>query len=111
MSILLTDDDEIHDLNSRWLARDYPTDVMAFSQIEGEPFPGNFLGDVVVSVETAERQAKELGHGLERELDRLLVHGVLHLLGREHAKGGWNARKMRREEERIMGILDGEAGN
>jgi probable rRNA maturation factor len=64
------------------LNRDYPTDVLAFPQHKGFPSPQpQLLGDVVISVETAARQAKEHGHSLARELALLLIHGILHLFG------------------------------
>lgn len=83
---MLTDDSEIHQLNKKYRGVDRPTDVLSFSQQEGE-FPSvvsNFLGDVVISYETATRQAKEENHSLYRELFILLSHGILHLLGYDH---------------------------
>lgn len=85
LSILLTDDEEIHRLNRTYRNRDRPTDVLSFSQREGEfPGPAVVLGDVVISIETAKRQAQERGHSLEGEILELLAHGVLHLLGYDH---------------------------
>lgn len=85
ISILLTDDEEIHTLNREYRGIDRPTDVLSFSQIEGEPVisEGDFvqLGDIAISVETARRQAEEKNRTLEDELELLVVHGVLHLLG------------------------------
>ncbi len=91
VSVLLTDDAGIAELNSRYRGVQGPTDVLAFAQMEGdEEFPGagdtRVLGDVVVSVETAARQAAERGAALEDELDTLLAHGLLHLLGYDHAE-------------------------
>lgn len=98
VSILLTDDAQIAELNKEYRGIDGPTDVLSFSQIEGEdePIPGvedNLLGDIVISVETARNQAREQGKTVEQEVDMLLVHGLLHLLGFDHAD---------EEEERIM---------
>ena len=85
LSILLTGDDEIHQLNQIYRQRDRPTDVLSFSQREGEfPGPEAVLGDVVISIETAERQAAERGHSLRAEILELLAHGLLHLLGFDH---------------------------
>ena len=86
VSILFTDDGEIAGLNKAYRGDDRPTDVLAFSQIEGESLPEeegeeHLLGDVVISVDTAARQADELGHGLDEEIDVLVAHGILHLLG------------------------------
>ncbi len=93
VSLLLTDDKGIQRLNKKYRNIDYPTDVLAFSQIENENrnrtslFHNEeeyLLGDIVISVETAQRQALNLGHSLEIELILLIIHGFLHLLGFEH---------------------------
>lgn len=90
VSILLTDDAQIAELNNQYRDVDGPTDVLSFSQTEGEDEPiqgieDGLLGDVVISVETAQRQADEQAKSLESEIDMLLVHGLLHLLGYDHA--------------------------
>jgi probable rRNA maturation factor len=102
LSILITDDEEICSLNRIYRAIDRPTDVLSFSQIEGEgPVTApQLLGDVVISWETAQRQASELGHSVLVEIKRLLVHGVLHLLGFDHEEGDEAGRTMREEEEK-----------
>ena len=84
---LLVTDHRIRALNRRYRGEDHPTDVLAFPQGEGSGPPGHpgLLGDVVISVETAARQAARAGHSLEREAALLLVHGILHLLGHDHA--------------------------
>lgn len=85
LSILLTGDEEIHRLNQSYRQRDRPTDVLSFSQREGDfPAPAEVLGDVVISIDTANRQALERGHPLEAEILELLAHGLLHLLGYDH---------------------------
>lgn len=88
VSILLTDDDEIHELNRDYRYVDAPTDVLAFAMREGDDGDPNseILGDVVISIQTAEKQAKEYGHSIEAELALLVVHGTLHLLGYDHAE-------------------------
>ena len=86
---MLTDDESITILNEEYRGIEAPTDVLSFSQHEGEDefsAEENLLGDVVVSVETARRQAKEQGRDLDSEIDVLLVHGLLHLLGYDHAQ-------------------------
>ncbi len=108
LSVLITGDLEIQKINQAWLQRDRPTDVIAFSQLEGEPAPTDFIGDVVISIETAKRQADERGHSLDHELNRLLAHGVLHLLGHDHVHGGRQARKMRDQEDRLIGLIERE---
>jgi len=107
LSIVLCDDAAIHALNKQWRGKDEPTDVLSFPQIEAGavPVPGGVLGDVVISLETAARQADRLGHSLEVEVRRLLVHGALHLLGHDHVHGGRQAAKMKREEERLLALV------
>jgi len=84
---LLVTDRRIRALNRRYRGEDSPTDVLAFPQGEGGGPPGHpgLLGDVVISVETAARQAARAGSSLEREAALLLIHGILHLLGHDHA--------------------------
>ena len=106
LSVAVTTDAEIHALNRRYAAEDKPTDVLAFSQEEGEEFVSapdelRHLGDVVVSLETAERQASEAGHDLDAEMAHLLAHGVLHLLGYDHAEAD-EERKMRERERAVL---------
>ena len=87
VSVLLTDDPHMTQLNRKYREIDGPTDVLAFAIQEGEDnidLNANVLGDVVISLETAERQAKEETHSLEEEVAFLTVHGVLHLLGYDH---------------------------
>lgn len=104
LSILLTGDTEIHDLNLRYRDKDKPTDVLSFPQdaedeIEGLP---KILGDVVISVETTERQAAEKGHSFDRELTVLLIHGILHLIGYDHERGRKDATIMRSMEAKLL---------
>lgn len=126
LSILITDDAGIQELNRDWRSKDKPTDVLSFSQMESgtddwPAFPGAAetpeemqtppcLGDVVISAETTKRQADNAGVSLESEFRRLLVHGVLHLLGHDHVHGGRQAAKMKREEERLLKLLDKNLG-
>ena len=90
LSVLLCDDATIHALNRDYRHKDQPTDVLAFAMDEGEgasatlPDGHEVLGDVVISVDTARRQATEKGHSLVREVTILLAHGVLHLVGYDH---------------------------
>ena len=87
ISVLLTDDAEMTALNSEYRGIDAPTDVLAFAMREGEDcstMHPMLLGDIVISLETAARQAATAKHSLETEVAFLTVHGVLHLLGYEH---------------------------
>jgi len=90
-------------LNRRYRGIDHATDVLSFSQREGQfsDLRPDILGDIVISVPTAVRQARERNHSLGREIERLLVHGLLHLLGYDHERGPTEARRMRRKEIRL----------
>ncbi len=107
LSITLTNDREIAELAGRFGRPPRSTDVLAFSMLEGEgaEFRGDLLGDVVISLETAARQAAERGVPLDREVCDLLIHGVLHLLGMDHERAA-EARAMRELEEHLRWILD-----
>lgn len=103
LSILITDDTTVRRLNREYAGDDEPTDVLAFSLREGEEFasPDGVLrlGDVIISYPTALMQAVEEGRPVEAEIDHLLVHGVLHLLGYDHAEAEEEERMRRREQE------------
>lgn len=91
VTLVVTDDQGIQELNRDFLGIDAPTDVLAFSAQEGgEPFVASpesqgYMGDIIVSYPRAVAQAEEMGHALELELNLLIVHGLLHLLGYDHA--------------------------
>ena len=101
LSVLLVDDSEIRELNRKYLGRDRPTNVLAFPMEGPQPFP---LGDVVISTETAEREACERGVSLEEEMALLLAHGVLHLIGYDH-EGDKEEAFMRVKEEEILRVI------
>ncbi|HET9960000.1 MAG TPA: rRNA maturation RNase YbeY [Polyangiaceae bacterium] len=84
LSILLTDDEGIHELNLQHRKMDKPTDVLAFPIDEKATEPERLLGDVVISIDTAERQASSRKRPLIAELRFLLAHGLLHLIGYDH---------------------------
>ncbi len=90
VDIVLTDDEEIHELNSSYRGMDKPTDVLSFALFadseEKEIFPNDeiALGEVIISVETAKTQADDSGIELEEQIDFLLCHGILHLMGYDH---------------------------
>jgi probable rRNA maturation factor len=103
----LVDDDEIAHLNLVYLSRDHPTNVLAFPMREGRDthlHPG-LLGDVVISTETAEREAQHRGVIVQEEMALLLVHGILHLLGYDHEGDPDKAALMEAKEREIMGRL------
>lgn len=110
LSIALVDDDTIARLNRRHLNRSGPTDVLAFDMKDrgrdGEPGAGDWDvdGEIVISLETAGRQARERGHDPEAELTLYAVHGTLHLLGFDDAEDG-EARRMHALEDEILSGL------
>ncbi len=108
ISLLFVDNDEMREINKRYLNRDYPTNVITFSLTEGEF--GNInpgvLGDIIISVETALKDAEEAGIKFNDELEFLLIHGMLHLLNYNHENSSEeDVKKMERKEEEIFGIL------
>lgn len=108
LSVVFCDDDYIQALNKTFRNKDRATDVLSFSQYDPDSeVHSTTLGDVVVSIETAERQAKELGVELHTEMIRLLVHGVLHLYGYEHENVSPEAvRKMQDLEDFLLQSVD-----
>ena len=108
VSLLLTDDREIQTLNRDFRGKDKPTDVLSFALLEGDVTaqPEAMLGDLVISVPTAKRQARVFGVSLADELDRLMVHGLLHLTGYDHENVSKSeAARMRRKEASLLGWL------
>jgi probable rRNA maturation factor len=102
ISFLLTDDTRVHELNRVYRKKDRPTDVLAFAMHEGafSELAGASLGDVIVSVETARKQAREQGKETIDEVTMLLAHGLLHLLGWDHDTPSKD-RRMRAETDRL----------
>lgn len=106
LSLRLTDDTEIQSLNSHYRHQDQPTDVLAFAALEVEcPQPALwrsrlplYLGDIVISVDTANRQAQQQEHTLQTQLAWLATHGLLHLIGWDHP-----------DEDSLIGMLDQQA--
>jgi probable rRNA maturation factor len=110
VSLMFTDDETIHEMNREYRGIDRPTDVLSFALEEGEEeeiYGGpeeNLLGDIIISVETATRQAEEYGHSVEREMAFLALHGMLHLLGYDHMEEE-ERQEMRAQEEAILASL------
>ena len=88
LTIVLTDDAQLHELNREFLGVDAPTDVLSFpSDEETDPESGAvYLGDILISIPRAAEQAQAAGHSVEAEAQLLVVHGTLHLLGHDHAE-------------------------
>jgi probable rRNA maturation factor len=111
LSLAVVDDGEMRLLNATYRRVNEPTDVLAFAMGEGR-FSGinpHVLGDVVISAETAAFRAKQDGRTLYDELDALLVHGILHLIGYDHERSAADARIMRAKERSLRHLLGGRS--
>ena len=109
LTIVLTDDAQLHELNRDYLGIDAPTDVLSFPASETDPETARrYLGDILISVPRAEEQARAAGHALEAEAQLLTVHGTLHLLGYDHASTAEKARMWKAQAEILarLGLLD-----
>ncbi len=110
MSVTLTDTETIHSINKEYRQVDAPTDVISFAFMDNDPKRKEKLlskgivdlGEIYICLPKAQEQAKEYGHSLERELDFLFIHGLLHLCGYDH---------MREEDEKVMFALQEEILN
>jgi rRNA maturation RNase YbeY len=109
LSILLVGDRFMRRLNRRYRRKDRTTDVLAFPTSTGPRLTSHasrltslLLGDVVISLPQAERQAAQAGHSLDRELAVLVIHGTLHLLGYDHERSAREARRMARRESLVL---------
>lgn len=112
LGVRLVGDAEIQRLNRDYRGKDRPTDVLAFAMREGARAPGDeaVLGDVVISIETATRQAFRRGVSAAAEVRALLIHGVLHLLGYDHERSPAEARRMKAMERRLCAELERTGG-
>lgn len=110
LSLLLTNDDQVHELNKIYRGKDRPTDVLAFAMREGDfaGLAGELLGDVIVSIPTAKRQAKERNVEPLAEVTMLVAHGLLHLLGWDHETAAKD-RAMRAETDRLCAAAERKA--
>lgn len=106
LSVLLCDDATIHALNRVHRKKNKPTDVLAFALREGEfgALAGDALGDVVISLDTATRQARERNVATRDEVRMLLAHGLLHLLGWDHQTEAED-KAMRAETDRLVAVI------
>ncbi len=114
VSVRVSDDDELHDLNREYRNVDRPTDVLSFAAEDDDdngpqfvlpPDAPRYLGDIAISYERVLEQARDYGHSAARELAYLTAHGVLHLLGYDHELGEAEAAAMREREEAAMTLL------
>jgi probable rRNA maturation factor len=100
LSIILTDDARLQELNLNYLGVDAPTDVLSFPASETDPETGaRYIGDILISIPRAQTQADAAGHPLESEVQLLVVHGVLHLIGHDHAEAEEKARMWKAQAE------------
>lgn len=108
VDVTLVDNNQIQEINREQRHIDAPTDVLSFPLGENGKFEINpetgekLIGNIVLSVEQAERQAKDFGHSFNREIGYLTVHSMFHLLGYDHVNGGLEAVRMREKEETVM---------
>ncbi len=108
VDVTLVDDAQIREINAEHRNMDVVTDVLSFPLGENGEFEVNhdtgekLLGNIVLSLETAEKQAEDYGHSFNREVGYLTVHSMLHLLGYDHVNGGLEAVRMREKEETVM---------
>lgn len=110
VNVVVGDDEMLQNLNREYRSKDAPTDVLAFSYIEGEEDidsddPDFAIGDIFISLEKASLQAENAGHTIARELAFLAVHGMLHLIGYDHIEDD-EAALMRKKELAVMEIFD-----
>ena len=111
LSILIVDDQQIAKLNHQYLNHKGPTNVIAFCMRQG-PFPDitpNLLGDVVISADTAYREAQSAGISMPNRFDQLLIHGILHLLGFDHEKTEAEALRMEKRAEELFKEIKAKA--
>ena len=108
LSILIVDDQQIADLNLTYLNRKGPTNVIAFPMRDGQfdVITPNLLGDVVISIETAQQEAHAAGINLQNRFDQLLIHGILHLLGYDHEQTTAEAQRMEEKSKSLLAMLD-----
>jgi probable rRNA maturation factor len=113
VGVVLTDDAHVRELNRKWRAKDEPTNVLSFLSPFSDPGEPRFLGDVVLACETVTREAEAEGKSVDHHLAHLVVHGVLHLVGHDHASDG-EAEAMERQERAALasvGVPDPYLGN
>jgi rRNA maturation RNase YbeY len=107
LSILLTDDIKIRKLNKQYRNKNISTDVLSFSQTEGEEdgLEHNLLGDIVISTSTAMRQSSEHNLSIDEEIVLLLIHGILHLLGFDHERSDEDDVYMKEKTSELFGFI------
>ena len=109
LSVLIVDDPQIAELNQQYLNHSGPTNVIAFPMQEGQytEITPSLLGDVVISVDTANREAEQADLTFELRFDQLLIHGILHLFGYDHITNEEDARRMDAKSEELLELIGG----
>jgi probable rRNA maturation factor len=107
ISILLVDDPQIETLNQKYLNRQGPTNVIAFAMREGEfsHLTPHLLGDVVISMDTTAKEARDAGLSMEHRFNELLIHGILHLFGYDHEDSEKEARRMENKSQELLELI------
>ena len=103
LSILFIDNKKIKTMNDKFFGRNNPTNVISFSYMDG--LPDEVLGDIIISVERAEEEARSSGTYLYERLFALIVHGLAHIMGYDHEKGEREKRKMKYRENKFMNFV------
>ena len=108
LSVLIVDDRRIEVMNSKYFGRKGPTNVISFSMREGEfsNISPDLLGDVVISAETAKREADSIGISMNERLIQLLVHGILHIFGYDHEKSDHEALIMEKKSNELLKLIN-----
>ena len=112
ISIVITGDEEIRELNANFRGMDKPTNVLSFPMQEGEfsDITPGLLGDVVISLDRAEHEAGQAGISRDERMSQLLVHGILHLFGFDHEQGEDDADRMEKKSVELLRIIEGNTG-
>ncbi len=112
ISIVVMDDPGIRELNNNFRGIDKPTNVLSFPMQEGEfgDITPGLLGDVVISLDTAENEAKQAGISTDERMSQLLIHGILHLLGFDHETGETEAEQMEDKSLELLRLIEKNAG-
>jgi probable rRNA maturation factor len=109
LSVALVDDEQMSALNWQYRRRRGSTNVLAFAMRDGDfaEVSTGLLGDVIISIPTAQQQAEEAGIHLDGMLSRLLIHGILHLVGFDHEKDEGAAREMEQRSMELLAVIEG----
>ncbi|WP_242637607.1 rRNA maturation RNase YbeY [Desulfobacter hydrogenophilus] len=108
ISIVITDDAQVRDLNRTYRGKDAPTNVLSFPMQEGEfsDITPGLLGDVVISLDTAQTEALSAGISTDERMSQLLIHGILHLIGFDHELGESQAREMEEKSLELLRLIE-----